>query len=434
MTTDQQASLALLLDFENQIRQLQSLMELHYFIANETYKVTPYRQAVVFDAHGKVTTMSGVATVEKNAPFVQWLQGACWEHISGFSEPKTVKIDGIEGAGTDWLPTHLAIFPLIAPNGVKYGTLLMAKEKVWTQADAVLLTHLSQAYAHNWSLHTPKPKISLMKKLPGKVKITGAVLLMAALFIPVDLSVLAQAEVIAQDPVVMRSPMTGIMERILVKPNQRVKIDTVLFQLDQTDLKNEHLVAQKTLQSLTAQYRQTTRLALSDPKGRNKLTIISGQIKEQQAQIAQLNQRLSRTIVKAPKTGTVVVDKIEDWLGKPVQVGERVLLLANEKKLEIEAWLPVADTIELKEGSEVRIFLNSSPMDPVEASLKYISYEAQMRPDGILAHRLLAEIATEQDLPRLGARGTARLEGNRVPFIYWMFRRPMATIRQFIGL
>jgi len=66
--------------------------------------------------------------------------------------------------------------------------------------------------------------------------------------------------------------------------------------------------------------------------------------------------------------------------------------------------------------------------------LKYISYEAQMRPDGILAHRLLAEIATEQDLPRLGARGTARLEGNRVPFIYWMFRRPMATIRQFIGL
>lgn len=426
--------LALLLDFENQVRALQSLPELTYFIANETHKLSPYRQAIVFDAQGKVLALSGVATVESNAPFVQWLQGDCWAHIRELDTIKSEQVNAIAGTGADWLPAFVSFFPLIAPNGKKHGMLMLAREKAWQKDEAILLSHISQAYAYCWAQHMPEPRVSFFKRIPDRTKIAIGLCLILALLFPVKLSVLAQAEVVAKDPVVIRAPMTGIVEKILVSPNQQVKRDDKLVRLDQTDLKNQRRVAQKTLQSLIAQYRQTARLALTDPKGRQSLTAISGRLKEQQAQISQLDEQLARTIITAPKAATVVLDKVEDWLGKPVQVGERILLLANENDLEVEAWLAVSDAIALEKGSAVKVFLNASPLASLKATIKYISYEAQIRPDGILAHRVLADISTNQTLPRLGARGTARLEGETVPFIYWMLRRPLATVRQYVGL
>jgi hypothetical protein len=33
----------------------------------------------------------------------------------------------------------------------------------------------------------------------------------------------------------------------------------------------------------------------------------------------------------------------------------------------------------------------------------------------------------------VGLKGTARLEGERVPLAYWVLRRPIATARAWIG-
>ena len=35
--------------------------------------------------------------------------------------------------------------------------------------------------------------------------------------------------------------------------------------------------------------------------------------------------------------------------------------------------------------------------------------------------------------PRLGLKGTARIDGGTVPLIWWLFRKPLATVRQFVG-
>ena len=46
---------------------------------------------------------------------------------------------------------------------------------------------------------------------------------------------------------------------------------------------------------------------------------------------------------------------------------------------------------------------------------------------------LTGKIVDRKRLPRLGLRGTARLEGRRVLLAYWLFRRPISALRQFIG-
>jgi hypothetical protein len=65
--------------------------------------------------------------------------------------------------------------------------------------------------------------------------------------------------------------------------------------------------------------------------------------------------------------------------------------------------------------------------------VRTVAYEAISRPDGTLAHRVRAILAETDHRPRLGVKGTARIDGERVPLIWWLFRRPLTVVRQTLG-
>ena len=46
-------------------------------------------------------------------------------------------------------------------------------------------------------------------------------------------------------------------------------------------------------------------------------------------------------------------DDPNDWIGRPVTTGERLLEIADPNQAELEIWLPVADAITLKPGAEI---------------------------------------------------------------------------------
>ncbi|MCV6602315.1 MAG: biotin/lipoyl-binding protein, partial [Cohaesibacter sp.] len=202
-----------------------------------------------------------------------------------------------------------------------------------------------------WDGFAPRQKNNPFKQVSTKVKYGAAAAAVLLMFFPVHLTVLAEAEIVPKDPSVIRAPMNGIVDKIAIVPNQKVDAGQVLFQMDDQDLRNERLVAVKTQQGLAAQYRQMTRQALIDAKGKARLTILAARIKEKQAQVQQLDNLLERTQIVAPRAATVVMDDAQDWIGRPVQVGERIMALADETQTEIEAWLPVADAIELPVGA-----------------------------------------------------------------------------------
>ena len=66
--------------------------------------------------------------------------------------------------------------------------------------------------------------------------------------------------------------------------------------------------------------------------------------------------------------------------------------------------------------------------------VRYAAYRALERPDGTLAYRVRANLTSVDDKPRLGLKGTARIETGRVTLFYWLMRRPIATIRQYFGV
>jgi hypothetical protein len=431
MTQAADNPLSVLLSLETQTRAFEDINELFYFLVNEPYSLSPYRQAVLFDAHHKVVSLSGVANVERNTPFVQWLE----QHIEDeLDAPLCKPCLELGSDATDWLANHVLFLPVKTAHGRFYGTLLLSRDQDWTQAEISLLQHLMEASAYCWSHFMPRPQKKWTEHIPRKVKIAALIGCVLVLFFPVHLNVLAEAEIIAKDPVVIRAPMNGIVQEVTVHPNQDVTEGTSLVQMDVTDLENKKRIALKKLEGLRSEYRQTTRLALIDPKGKAKLVILAAQIKEQQANLNRLSNMIERAHIRAPHAATVILDDAQEWSAKPVQVGEKILSLADKDEIEIEAWLAVGDAIELKKDSELKLFLNASPLSAINGVINRISFKAQELPSGIMAHRIVATITQGKDVARLGAQGTARIEGERVSVFYWVFRRPIAVIRQFFGI
>ena len=142
---------------------------------------------------------------------------------------------------------------------------------------------------------------------------------------------------------------------------------------------------------------------------------------------------VERARVLAPGDGVVLFDDPSEWLGRPVATGERIMRIAAPGDIEIEAWLPVGDAIDLPPGAPLTLYLAADPLGPVTAKVRYLAYEAQARPDGSYTYRVRATLdaaATQ----RVGLKGTAKLSGPWTPMAYWMLRRPLAVIRQALGL
>lgn len=118
--------------------------------------------------------------------------------------------------------------------------------------------------------------------------------------------------------------------------------------------------------------------------------------------------------------------------GKPLQTGERLLEIADPAQAELRIELPVADALNLEPGAEVALFLDSDPLHRHGAELERAAYEAQNTPAGQLAYRLDARFTDAP--PRIGLRGTAKLFGQRAPLALYLLRRPLAALRQTVGL
>lgn len=434
--------LSVLIHLEARARAAASAAELGFVMVNETTGLVGFRQAALWIAGRGIQALSGVPQVEANAPFVLWLDRLC-RGLAARGTAGPVDHSLLDPADSaewhDWLPLSAAWVPLEGQGGTGgQGGLLVARDEFFSDADLGLLGHVAGAYGHAWAaLHRPttierlKARLAAMPRRRVRLMAAAAV---ALLLVPVRLSVLAPAEMVPADPALVRAPMDGVVETIHVRPNDAVTEGQALFDLDSTTVLSRLEVADKALAGAEAEYRQAIQQAVWDPKAKAQLAIIGGRIEERRADADYLRGLLDRTQVRAPRAGIVVVDDPSAWLGRPVALGEKVMAVTGETDTEVEAWLAIGDAIPLQAGAPVTAFLDVAPLSPIDASLRILGYEAQPRPDGTLGYRLRATIATGEDKPRVGLRGTARIDGERVPLVYWLFRKPLATVRQWLGV
>ncbi|QWN35867.1 HlyD family efflux transporter periplasmic adaptor subunit [Cobetia sp. 4B] len=435
--------LSALFDVEHRIRRAETLKALRYVAVNESRQVVDYQQAAMVERAGpngwRVTALANVPSVDRNSLYVQWVEHVMCRYLPDSIEPCVLKPQGMD----DWtLDTWREVCPgevLLVPLEMREGTrawLLLAREARWQAAPMNLAAHLGEVLGH--ALHAfleTRKRRQLRNWLSSSRLWWGAlVLLLLILCLPVRLSALAPAELVAKAPRVVSAPMDGVVDRVLVEPNAQVVPGQPLVKLQDIEAKARFKVADQALNVAQARFEQARQEAFGDAKSRASMVALSAERDLREVQRSYAETQLDQVVLKAESAGLAIFDDPNDWAGRPVRTGERIMQLANPAERKVSIELPVEDALVLSQGAPVTLFLDSRPLSPIEGEVERVSYKPVVNGRDQLVYHVSATLNESPDFLRIGLRGTARVSGDRVSLAYYLFRRPLAGLRQALGV
>jgi len=438
-----------LLELSRQARAAERGEELDYLVVNSTHRLAPYRQAILWHGDHRPAALSGLMAPDANAPMMGWLTDLHRDVLSTL-EAGPVEVGSLSEADQAAWQEYLPPFALWLPDGSagKAGAgLLLVREMAWTEPESTLIEEWWQVWVHarrslegggktrrRFSLEIVKQWLLPAERPWYRKRLTwiGAGFLVLMLF-PVRMTVVAPGQLVPVDPLWVRAPIEGVVAEVLVSPTDKVAVGDPLFSFDDEVLESRVEVSRRALETATAQYQQLTQQVLSDEDLGAELIEAAGAVEQKRAELRFLESRLSDSTVRAKRAGVAIFDSASALVGQPVAVGERIMRIVDPGKSEIEAWLPVADAVDLPPGSPVNLYLSSAPLDPVSGEVRYVAYDATERPSGNVAYRVRATL-DQADRSRIGLKGTTRLSGGWTTLGYWILRRPIASLRTRVGM
>jgi len=463
-----------LIRVEGELRRCMTSEALWQHLANEPVALLPFGQALVFEAQTKVvsrlrwplrgaaaagaseaeskagndlrwktTAVSGLARVNRDAPMTRWYEdivAALWREgdaarsVCVFELPRHA--DAADPCTEDAVLRHLMWVPLADGGQPVRAGWLLARDQAWEESHQLLATRLAQAYAHGRSAIDGRVKPPrVWRRHQSKLAIGAAIAALALAFVHVPLTTLAPVEVTPQDPFVVAAPVPGVVERILVAPGAQVTEGTPLVQLVDTTLRSDYEVAAQKLEVARAKMLRMQQASVDDTTAKRELAIAQTEESVAQAERDYAQAMLAKSVIKAARHGVALYGDPQDWVGRPVAVGEAIMRVADPARVEFQIKVPVADAVNLHDGADVKVFLDADPLHPLNAKIVRAAYKAEADGAGVASFTVTARASSaDERVERLGLRGTARVYGENVSLFYYLLRRPITAARQWTGI
>jgi multidrug efflux pump subunit AcrA (membrane-fusion protein) len=430
---DATARLIRLVTLEGDIRQQPHVAALSYHAVNDARTVLGFRQGWLFRRnrrnHFAAEAVSDVPSIDVNAPLVRAVTRLV--NDAGITAtPREVSLAGLQDRKFP-LPCGL-LLPLCDAKGEVFAVLLLARDGAWPEGDRTIAARLAATYAHAFRALTP-PGLLRTWSLP-RWAMLGIPLVLAALsLVPVPMTALAPFEVVAHQPDLVTAPMDGVVAAIAADPNQPVVAGAILFAFEDTRLKAEAGIAAQKVEVAESRLVTARNGAFSDAELKRSVSTAEQELQLAKAEQAYAASLLQRSVVRAEHDGLLIYSARNDWLGKPVHTGEKVMEIADPSRVAYRIELAVSDAIALDGDGSVRLFLDAEPLSPRTAAITESGYHAKASADGTLAYVITA-LPSHDDAPtRIGLRGTAQVSGGSAPLGFYLLRRPIAAVRQSLG-
>lgn len=299
----------------------------------------------------------------------------------------------------------------------------------------ILKNTLLLGYASSWNkLKALSPLSKYRVSQRTKWWAVGVTFLFLLLYhIPLRIS--APCEVITKESIVVTAPLEGIIEQVKVTPGDVVSKGDRLIDYDKKIPMQDLKAAENQVEILQAQLNRATVLGYKDEKSRTELELLKLDLDKGKIALDLAKYKISQLTVDAPNTGVVSMESSpQDWRGKPVKIGEKVMVINNPKQTKIRLWIPEMDNVNINPNEPIYVFLNIDPTKAYKAHLRYIADESSV--SGQHMTNYLAEADWEEEPPnmKLGLRGTAILYGEKVSVLFYIFRKPIFLLRSFFGL
>ena len=440
-----------LLQLEHNCRNCESIKELYYQIVNETRNLVNYSQGVLltidFSGKYKVVGISDIPVVDSTSPYVQWIENIIIDLnnnekskdifvVDTKTDLKQIDLNSMH----EFSPSNILFIPLksIKENREINYILLLFKEEGWLEKDILILKHLSSSLAYFLFAMRSTGISQILRKISFKNKYLkiSIFLLIILMFLPVRLSVLAPLEVEAKNPYVVTSPLNAVIEEVKVFPNDKIEKEQLLVKFDDVDFNNNYLVAKRTLDVANAQLHTVKQSSFFDATQKSQISQLESQVKLKEAELNFAQEQLGKTKIYAKEDGIAIINNPNDWKGKPVTTGERVFLIAKPQSIELKIMLPVSEAIFLEENALVKAFFDNDPTNSWSGKVKYISYKPELTEQNVLSYKITADFDDIKEngyIPSIGLRGTAKIYSKKVTLFFYLFRKPITAVRQWIG-
>lgn len=325
------AGIELLLKAESEARRAATVGELQFAIANETMKLARARQIFLLTlSNGKprIAQVSSISKIDRDSPRLRWIESVVralnadvgLAKVREFVLPAYCPPEDQEHK--EYPFRFMSWVPLLTRDGVPFAGMIMSREVPWIEQDSIVAARLAETYAHSWLALVGKRKVLPRLKV-GWLAATLAIAAVVAGAIPVPLTILAPTEVTSVSPRVVAPSMDGVIEDILVAPNQPVQEGEPLLRLASTTLRNELAVAERNIAVAEARLKQVTQSAVTDPRMRAELAVSRSELSLAEAKRDYARDMLARTEIKSPAAGVAVFGDPRDWVGRPVATGEQ---------------------------------------------------------------------------------------------------------------
>lgn len=421
-----------------------------FIIVNDTIELFPYDRAILWlleDKKPKIAGISGLINLQdsQSGPIIEEKLAIllnCIENPTKYQileEKDFLKQREIWDEFNEELDAQIIWLPIF------YETHLIAGLWVERWADkkkiplpehfVEMLNHkLMPGYGlalERFSSHLKKIKKKLKTRKYWPILLG---LFLALTFIKVPLRVVAPCEVVPKEPIVVTAPLEGVIEKIIVDTGDIVQEDALLANYEIRSLQHDLSVAEKELETAQAEFDRQSTLALDDPKAQTELSISKYKLERANLVLDYAKYKAGRLQIKAPHGGIVMINNPEEWQGKPVKIGEKIMTIGDPDDTRIHMWIPESDNITIDYSKPVKVLLSIYPTTSFRAKIIYIASESSLSDKQVVSFESEADWIDIPPEVKIGLRGTAILYGENVSLFYYIFRKPWNTIRTVIGI
>lgn len=435
-------ALSVLLQVEQEARRAETQPNLSYVFVNDTRQVLPARQVIfwAYNELGQPRTLraSHVSEVDPNSPMVRWIDRlAHWAAAQEWRNKVHIftATDVPSDLSKEWgetLPAYVLHLPLSSTKAGMFGGLFLFAESPWVEAHLALAGLLGDAYGHAWQALATPERVRVVATHFKQYWRRYAIAFVVLCLLPIRQYVLSPAEVVADQPAVIAAPLSGVVGHVEVQANQVVKKGQLLLVFEDTELTNRLAVAQRAFDVAEAEYQRNVQESFSCESCRGRVAQSQAAMERERAQVEWARAQLTQGEVRAPKDGVVVFGEAADWVGRPVRVGERIMVIADAEHTRLRITVPISDAIATENGTRVIFYPNVSPLSSMDGKVVASSYEPTVLPDYSLAYVMHASF--DEKGAKLGWRGTVKIYGSRAPLIYQILRKPLSRLRQMAGI
>lgn len=424
-----------------------NFQQLVFRILNRSICFCRYDRAVLWDLRGarpRLLGVSGNAQIDRRSPLVtQWRELV--KTLTDHDRPALIE--------PDQTTTHLETWQTLTARtqglSVVWVPIIMEGKRVaglwlerwgndrFSQQDADRLEALALAYAVAWRGLAGARTRWLHRLTSGKqaIVLTTIALLTAAMcLVYVPLRIVAHCEVVPRQPVAVTAPLDGVIDEVLVMPGRTVEKGELLAIYDQRVAREELNIARQQVQIIESDLQRTRVEAFDSPAARATIALLENRLAQERIRLQLAEYRVSRLEIRAPLAGTVMLDDPHEWRGRPVQVGQRLMMIVDPAQTKLRLWLPDSDNIDFEPDRPVKVVLDSDAGSSRPARLSFVASHAQLDNKGTPAFRAEADWLDPEALVKPGLQGTAVLYGQKVSLGYWLLRRPWAALRRYVGL